>query len=103
MCSKGAVKRIIPFIVTLTIGLFIASFFVDLAPRPFAFADGRRRRSHDFQQMYLQEHDRAERLQQELDRINQNPTHLIHNEPWNAPDAYVPPPPTMPMRRAPGR
>jgi hypothetical protein len=100
MCSKGAIKRIIPFFITLTIGLFIASFFVDLAPRPFAFPEGRRRRCHDFQQMYMQEHDRAERLQQQLDRVNQNPTQLMHSEPWNAPDVYVPPPPTVPMRRA---
>jgi len=98
MCSKGIFKRVVPFLITLTIGLFIASFFVDLAPRPIAFRSGPRRHCRDFQDLYMQEHDRAERLERELDRMRQNPTTLVHPQPWDAPDLSVPPPPLRPPR-----
>lgn len=92
MSSIGIIKRIIPFLVTLTVGLFIASFFVDLAPRPMAFPEGRRTRCRRFQDLYMQERDRADRLQRENDRIKQNPINLKHSEPWTAPNEFVPPP-----------
>lgn len=92
MNSIGFIKRIIPFLATLTIGLFIASFFVDLVPRPFIFAEGRRRRCHDFQELYMQEHDRRMQVEQELDRLRQNPIPLKHSQPWTDQDAFVPPP-----------
>jgi hypothetical protein len=41
--------------------------------------------------MYMDEHDRAERLQRELDLIKQNPINLKHTEPWTTPDQFVPP------------
>ena len=91
MCSKGIIKRLLPFAITLIIGLFIASFFVDLTPRPFTFRGGRAYRYREMQRMYMVEHDRAERLQRELDMIKQNPINLKHTEPWTAPDLYVPP------------
>jgi hypothetical protein len=93
MSSIGIIKRIVPFLVTLTVGLFVASFFVDLAPRPTAFPDGRRRRCREFQNLYMQERDRADRLQRENDRMKQNPINLRHSEPWTAPNDFVPPPP----------
>ena len=90
MSSLGIIKRIIPFFATLVIGLFIASFFVDLTPRPFVF-EGRRHRCQDFQNMYFQERDRADRLQRENDLLRQNPINLKHTEPWTDQDLYVPP------------
>ncbi len=92
MSRFGIIKRVIPFFATLVIGLFIASFFVDLTPRPFAFSEGRRHPCQDYQQMYLQQLDRADRLQRENDLMRQNPVTLKHTEPWTAPDLYVPPP-----------
>ena len=90
----GFIKRIIPFLVTLTVGLFIASFFVDLAPRPLTFSESRRgRRYRELQELYMQEHEARIRAEEELDRLRQNPTRLIH-EPWTAPNEFVPPPPT---------
>lgn len=98
MCSLGIIKRVFPFFATLVIGLFIASFFVDLTPRPFVF-EGRRHRCQDFQNMYLQEHDARMRAEQELDRINQNPITLKHSvSPWEDPNAAVPP---VPLAKAP--
>jgi hypothetical protein len=91
MSSLGIIKRIVPFLVTLIVGLFIASFFVDLTPRPL-FIEGRRHRCQDFQNMYMQEHERRIQAEQELDRIHQNPIDLKHSEPWTDRDAFVPPP-----------
>ena len=91
MCSTGIIKRLLPFAITLIIGLFIASFFVDLTPRPFGFRGGRAYRYREMQRMYMDEHDRAERLQRELDLIKQSPMTLQHLEPWNDPDHAVPP------------
>jgi hypothetical protein len=42
--------------------------------------------------LYMQERERNDRLQHELDRLKQNPINLKHTEPWDAPDLYVPPP-----------
>jgi hypothetical protein len=91
MSSLGIIKRIVPFLVTLIVGLFIASFFVDLTPRPL-FIEGRRHRCQDFQNMYMQEHERRMQAEQELDRIRQNPIDLKHSQPWTNPNAFVPPP-----------
>jgi hypothetical protein len=100
MNTIGVIKRVIPFVVTLTVGLFIASFFVDLAPRTFEFPEGRRRRCRNFERLYTQERERSERLQRELDRLRQNPINLKHTEPWEEQDLYVPPPPQMPAVRS---
>ena len=94
MCSKGIIKRLLPFAITLIIGLFITSFFVDLTPRPFTFRSRRAVRAQQWQQMYMDEHNRAERLQRELDMIKQNPVNLKHTEPWDEQsDLYVQPVP----------
>ena len=93
MCSTGLIKRLLPFAITLIIGLFIASFFVDLTPRPFTFRSRRAYRAQQWQQMYIDEHNRAERLQRENDFLKQNPTYLKHTEPWDEQsNLYVPPP-----------
>lgn len=96
MYSIGIIKRIVPFIATLIIGLFIASFFVDLTPRPFTFRSGKYYRYRELQRLYMEERERADRLQRENDLLRQNPINLKHTEPWNAPDLYVPPPPKAP-------
>jgi hypothetical protein len=82
-------KRVLPFFLTLAVGLFIASFFVDLTPRPFAFPEGRRGRCHNFESLYYQEHDRAERLQQQVDQLQRNATTL----------EYLPSPPPPPSAK----
>jgi hypothetical protein len=97
MCSLGIVKRVIPFFATLVIGLFLASFFVDLAPRPL-FMEGRRHRCQDLQNLYLQERDRRVQAEQELDRIRQHPINLSHTQPWEDLNEAVPP---VPIQKAP--
>lgn len=93
MSTLGVIKRIVPFFITLTIGLLIASFFVDLAPRSFAFPEGRRKRCRNFERLYMEERERNDRLESEIDRLRQNPITLKHTEPWDErSEFYVPPP-----------
>ena len=99
MCCKGILKRVLPFFLTLAVGLFIASFFVDLAPRPFAFPEGRRHACRDFQMLYYQEHERAERLQQQNDELQQNAVYLNNVRP--AFEVSPPAPPAAPRFASP--
>ncbi len=102
MCSntKGLFKRVLPFFATFVIGLFIASFFVDIsAPR---FGRGRWMR-HEFQRIQVEnEQLRNEnlRLRNELDSSRFNPGELRHinREELMAPDVSLPvplPPPRV--------
>ncbi len=104
MCSKGFFKRILPFFATFVIGLFIASFFVDIsAPR---FGRGRWMR-HEFQRMQMEnEQLRNEnlRLRNQMEGTSFNPGELrhIHMDEMPVPDVNMPvplPPPPPRLRR----
>lgn len=72
MCSKGLFKRILPFFATFAIGLFIASFFVDIsAPR---FGRGRFAR-HEFQRIQIENQQQREELRQKDGEIR-----LLHEQ-----------------------
>ena len=61
MCSKGLLKRILPFFATFAVGLFIASFFVDVSkPR---FGRGRHMR-HEMQQLRMENQRQREEIRQ---------------------------------------
>ncbi len=60
MCNKGFFKRIVPFFLTLSVGLFIASFFVTVAAPSFQFNNRARRhreyhRTMEFENQRLRE------------------------------------------------
>ncbi|HEX3101200.1 MAG TPA: hypothetical protein VHQ01_05390 [Pyrinomonadaceae bacterium] len=111
MCSnvKGLFKRVLPFFATFVIGLFIASFFVDVSGPRFNFrARGWER--HQMNERLRIENDRLRdeniRLQNELDSTRFNPGELrhIHREEMMAPDVSMPvplspPPPAAPRVR----
>ena len=93
MCCKGILKRFLPFFITLTAGLFIASFFVDLTPTPFKFGDRGMRRFRDYQEMKMENMELRQRLadtQQQLDQLRRDPK----------PNFDVPPPPPPKAPRA---
>ncbi len=46
MCCKGFAKRILPFLLTFAVGLFIASFFVSIAAPSFQFPNRGSKRRH---------------------------------------------------------
>lgn len=106
MCgsSKGLIKRILPFFATFAIGLFIASFFVDISAPRF----GRGRRMHqEFQRVQIEnEQLRNEnlRLRNELESSGFRSGELRHinREEFLTPDVNLPvplPPPPPRVRR----
>lgn len=100
----AVIKRVLPFLVTLAAGLFIASFFVDLSPRPMNHQGHRRGRCREFQELrmqYLKERERSDRLQEQIDLLRQNPVDLKHVEGLaNGFDVPPPPPPAKAPRTA---
>jgi hypothetical protein len=91
----GILKRAVPFLAALVVGLFVASFFVDLTPR---LGERGRRHKHcrdhrELKMQYLRERERNEQLQQQLDAIRQNPMDLRLTEELKQMDLDVPPPP----------
>jgi hypothetical protein len=45
-CSKGFLKRFVPFFLTFAVGLFIASFFVTVAAPKFQFKNRAWKKNH---------------------------------------------------------
>lgn len=99
MCSRGMFKRLVPFFLTFAVGLFIASFFVNInAPR----FGNRAKRFHEMKQLRI-ENDRLSnenlRLQDELENKCRHRVNMrqLENQDWESPDVEEPvltPPPT---------
>lgn len=100
MCSKGFVKRIVPFFLTLAVGLFVASFFVSIALPNFQISK-RGWRNHrqyhqriEFENQSLREENlRLKKQLAERDKADFQNLDLNLNIP------PVPPPPPAPYRR----
>jgi|GEM_PF-2473619 len=98
MRSSVLVKRVLPFILALSAGLFVASFFVDIMPR-FNVRDHRIERCRQLQQLRIENSD-LRRQNQDLRDENEilrrsNPMSLKHipRGEWNTSRFEVPPPP----------
>jgi hypothetical protein len=78
MQYTGLLKRIIPFLLTFAVGLFVASFFVSIAFPSMRWEGRRVKRFYEVQQLReenreLRERNRVLRLQnEELQRQSQN-------------------------------
>lgn len=103
-CSKGLLKRFVPFLATFAVGLFIASFFVSIAAPQFRFGRGHRHREYDRQMQF-----ENQRLQEENLRLKQQNV-LMEVQPDENFDGDIkeavppvppmPPAPPAPVRRA---
>ena len=51
MCCKGFIKRVFPFFLTFSVGLFIASFFVSIALPTFRLRNDGWRRHEQYHRM----------------------------------------------------
>jgi hypothetical protein len=101
MCCKGILKRMVPFLLTLAVGLFIASFFVDLSPAPFRSRDRGMRRFKEYQELKMENMELRERnaqLQSQLEELRKNSTDRRRIEKWTIREVDVPPPPAPPAR-----
>jgi len=86
----GILKRALPFAATFAVGLFIASFFVDItAPRFRGHRGGQR---HQMREMRLEN----ERLRNENLRLkNELESHDGASHGYHVPEAEAPPPPAV--------
>ena len=105
MLYTGLFKRIIPFVLTFAVGLFIASFFVSIALPSFDVKrDGHRgRRFHDRQQLIkeidrLNEELREAKLENETLRQNSWDRGIELTVPPVLDEHHPPPPPKRPKQ-----
>lgn len=103
MCCKGFAKRILPFLLTFAVGLFIASFFVSIAAPSFQFPNRSSRRNHKEQDRLreleiqrLRDENMRLRNQQALELDNADFQNLKYAVPPPMPPA--PPAPLVPQR-----
>lgn len=88
MCCKGFLKRILPFFLTFSLGLLIASFFVTIAAPNFQF----KKRGWSRHQQY---HQRLEfENQQQREEINRLKRQLAEKQ--NLSEEFDVPPPPLP-------
>jgi|SRR3982750_1820036 len=90
MCIIGFVKRILPFAATLAIGLFIASFFVDLTVPQFERGRGWRR-YQQMQQMRMENQQLREENRRLTEQLNEARTRNAFD--FNSFEMPPPPPP----------
>jgi hypothetical protein len=88
MLNQAFFKRIIPFLLTFILGLFVASFFVSIMPS-FKFRKNKCGKRHEFHRLYHEN----QRLEREKQRLQQK---LDETERMILLEAPVPPPPPMP-------
>lgn len=91
--SRGFLKRIIPFAVALTLGLFIASFFVTVAAPRFNF-----KRSHStrkYRETRAMEREN-QRLQEQISRQQMRIAELERKRTMDFESDFEPLPPPIP-------
>ena len=93
-CSKGFIKRVVPFFLTFAVGLFIASFFITIAAPQFNLRSrgwGKHQRYH--QKMEFEN----QRLSEENNRLKRQLAEKDLQEDFLPSDLrYTVPPPPMP-------
>ena len=97
MCGIGFVKRILPFAATLAIGLFIASFFVDLAAPRFEMRGRGWQRYQEMQRLRIEN----QQLRDENRRLTQQLNDARSKSTFDFDTFEVPPPPPPPAPIAP--
>jgi len=102
MCNKGWLKKMLPFMATFALGVFIASFFVSVGPR-FGFSERRMQHFQEMQRLRIEN----EELRQENERLKNKFERRMADR-WEVGDEMsgpdgemlsVPPPPPMPAPR----
>lgn len=101
MISKGLIKRFLPFAVALTLGLFVASFFVTVAAPRFNFNFKRNYSSRKYREVRDLEY-KKQRLEEEVRRQQNRIAELEMRQRMDSDsdfDAVNPPPmPIAPAR-----
>lgn len=91
----AVIKRVAPFVLTLALGLFVASFFVTVAAPNFQFKRG----FSKHRQYHRRIESENQRLREENIRLK-NRLAEMEREDWVL-EPVPPPPPVMPMKTVP--
>ena len=102
----GFIKRFLPFVIALGIGIFIASFFVELRAPNFR-GGPRTKRYHEMKRLRVENEELKNenlRLKNELDNHRRHHPQVIdldhqHDWPGTALDGLPPPPPVAPRAK----
>ena len=107
-CSKGFFKRMVPFVATFAVGVFIASFFVSISAPNFRSGRGGKRH-HEMKRLRVENEQLKNenlRLRNEMESRQWNAPHAMHlgHEDWNNPGVEFPvplppPPPVAPRAK----
>ena len=93
MCCKGFLKRILPFFLTFSLGLLIASFFVSVAAPNFNFQRRGFNRHREYDRRMEFEN---QQLREEKNRLKQQ---LLEQQNQNLSEDFdVPAPPPLPAK-----
>lgn len=99
MCCKNFISRVVPFLITFSLGLLIASFFVPVVPN-FSFKNSNGRRGGGKYYRLQNENIRLKQQNQEMDRrfeeVNRENQELRQRLGLTELDLDVPPPPPAP-------
>ena len=99
MSFVAVIKRVAPFLLTFSIGLLIASFFVTVAAPNFRFKGNRfKHREYD-----RQRENRISELERENNCLKRRLAEMEKERDWVLDVPPPPPAPTMPMKSVPSR
>ena len=99
MGNKGLLKRMLPFFATFAVGIFVASFFVNIGGPRFGHREGGKCR-HEMRELryeYEQQREEIRQLREQLDDVQMSTTTLDGELPLDI-DIPLPPPPTVRSR-----
>jgi len=104
MTHKGLIKRVLPFVATFAVGLFVASFFVSVSAPHIGFRGRGWERHRRFEQLQIENEElRNENLRLRNEnggsRFHSGDFKHIDGEDWGVPevtDIPMPPPPPAP-------
>jgi hypothetical protein len=96
MCCLGVFKRVVPFLITFALGLFVASFFVSLAfpSFPASRRQMKMRECHRVQMNYEELQQENQRLRDELAEARAK---MVRDFESDIRLAVPPPPPIAPI------
>ena len=95
----GLVKRFIPFLLTFSLGLLIASFFVSVAAPSFQFGNRAKNRGWKYREYNRLKHENRQ-LRERVERLEREKNMTVSEFDI---DVNVPPPPMPPLPPPPPR
>ena len=106
MTTKGLFKRLLPFFAAFAVGLFIASFFVNVTGPFGGFRERRMKRFGEYQRLCIENQqlrDRNAQLEEQVNKLRNSRPDQVEDFDWHSQRFDVPPPPPPPKAPRPPR